>query len=337
MKNGDFLSDTLRFHFPAVDKETSAKWAHLDRIALTRWGKEIGKKLVTFKFLEDNGKAPMNNKPASAMLSLQALNAFFSNNIAANSNGTVDRRAYGYLVAHVTGLDQRKCKVYRVFDEMSEMANIIQRGLLRSGYDLRSYHDSDKLLDIDMITVKAYYRFFDPKEKKWRTKKLNTHTDIKYSPSGAPERDNNQEAGLPVVIYNLGDPKYLRFELIDWYTGKPIPGEEFEIEQRTNHCFVLNAEDEVPKWRGRTQKKYWSYWAHSSRLVDPNGVSISIQFRFGNTNLPVDVNTNELQKTCQSAATNKKFDQAKNKPWMSGKNYEKCIAMVYEQLKQRFT
>ena len=217
------------------------------------------------------------------------------------------------------------------------MANIIQRGLLRSGYDLRSYHDSDKLLDIDMITVKAYYRFFDPKEKKWRTKKLNTHTDIKYSPSGAPERDNNQEAGLPVVIYNLGDPKYLRFELIDWYTGKPIPGEEFEIEQRTNHCFVLNAEDEVPKWRGRTQKKYWSYWAHSSRLVDPNGVSISIQFRFGNTNLPVDVNTNELQKTCQSAATNKKFDRAKNEPWMSGKNYEKCIAMVYEQLKQRFT
>ena len=120
VKNGDFLSDTLRFHYPAVDKETSAKWAHLDRIALTRWGKETGKKLVTFKFLEDNGKAPMNNKPASAMLSLQALNAFFSNNIAANSNGTVDRRAYGYLVAHVTGLDQRKCKVYRVFDEIGD-------------------------------------------------------------------------------------------------------------------------------------------------------------------------------------------------------------------------
>ena len=350
VRQKEFLSRKLLFHYRHLDKKESTKLANYDRDTLTKKGKIVASKLVEGKFLEDNAKAPINNGPKSAMMSIQALNAFFSANIGKNADGTVDRRSYGYLTAFTTGLDQRRCKVHVFFDEMTDMVNVLQSALLRAGYNLKD--ENGKLLRIDMITVKAYYRYYDIKEKKWVSKILNPHTDVKYQPSGKADADNNQHGGSPVVIYNLGDPKILKFELIDWYTKKPIPGEGFEIRQPTNHCFVLDAEDEVPKLRGKLKgTKYLSYWAHSSRLEDPiNGVSISIQFRFGNRNTPVHVLPPKvtadgierherdgcLAKTCQSARTDAKFDKAEGETWMCGEEYEAEKRRIYSVLEQRF-
>ena len=129
-------------------------------------------------FQHDNGKAPMNNPPKSAILSEQTFNLFFSSNKAVVEDDCVLRRIYGYLTAHVTGLDQRYARVYPPPPPMSEMMNLIQAALLRSGYDLKG-------LDIDMVTCKVYYTYFDVERQVWETKVLNSHTDVKYRPDGS--------------------------------------------------------------------------------------------------------------------------------------------------------
>ena len=80
----------------------------------------------------------MNNAPKSAMMSIQALNAFLGANIGKNADGTVDRRGYGYLTAFTIGLDRRRCKVHVFFDEMTDMVNVLQSALLCAGYNLKT-------------------------------------------------------------------------------------------------------------------------------------------------------------------------------------------------------
>ena len=174
-----------------------------------------------------------------------------------------------------------------------------------------------------------------------KAKRLNIHTDIKYRPDGTAERDNNQVAGLPVVIYNIGATKWLHFQLMTYdgnnkaNSGHPIPGHEFYFVQHDGHCLVLDARDEIPMLRGKTPQM--SYWAHGSYLEDKkddDAVAISFQFRFGNTNGLVNATTGKLQKWCQSSATDAKFDRAANV--LEGEWYEKAKKAVYNALDNAF-
>ena len=188
-----------------------------------------------------------------------------------------------------------------------------------------------------MVTAKVYYSYFDPKKQKWMTKRLNPHTDIVYHPTGAAKRDNNQEPGLPVVILNLGDTKHLHFQLRSYYNDNPIPGQEFTVRQPDGHLFVLDAEDEVPRLRGRTSDvKYMSYWAHDSYLESKEGISMSLQFRFGNKSGAVNKKTNRLKKPCQAASTNARFDTTANRKWMKTKAVKKARDGVYKVLRNKF-
>ena len=250
---------------------------------------------------------------------------FFSFNKAVVEDDCVLRRIYAYLTAHVTGLDQRYARVYLPPPPMSEMMNLIQAALLRSGYDLKG-------LDIDMVTCKVYYTYFDVERQVWDTKVLNSHTDVKYRPDGSVVRDNAQGGCLPVVIYNIGDPKKLHFQLKEYGSDRDIQGAEFFVRQANNHCFVLNALDEVPGLRGLVEK-VMSYWAHSSCLEEKEGISISLQFRFGNRSGPVRLQDDGLAKTCQSVATDAKFDNA---TWKDTEGYKDEFANIQTKLFDRF-
>ena len=328
---GQFLSKELRFFSPGDDNDKKRKGKAL-RQRLTRWGRKTAEFMILNKHFEDAAKAPINNVPKSSVLSIQAMNSFYSVNKVDMGGGCIARQHYDYVSANVTGLDQREVKIRSIFPELAKMMELIQNALVDSGYNLQN-------LSIDMISVKAYYRFYDTYTKRWVTKVLNPHTDVKYDPDGSSNRDNNQQPGLPVVIYNIGSKKLLHFQLRNAYDDSPIPGEEFWVEQRDGHCFVLNAQDEVPAFRGKnSDNTYLSYWAHDSKLVDNDGVAISIQFRFGKPGavVPVDAGTARFKNPQQSATTSARFDAVKEAPWLSGPAYEAAIEEVYNKLRSKF-
>ena len=337
VNNGEFLSGELDFGDPTIaDPVARTKQARAVRRRLCYFAKKVAHilvargYLVTGKVEDDCAKAPMNNKPQREALSRQALNCFFSTNKAKVDDTFVHRNLYGYLTAHVTGLDQRDAQVHHPFPELLTMASIIQKALKDSGFDL-------KKRDIDLITVKVYYNYYCPKTEKWHTKVLNPHTDVVYNVDGSVARDNNQEPGLPVVIYNMGDTKRLHFQLKEHY-GHHIPGEEFYVRQPDNHCFVLSAFDEVPEIRGKTtDAKYLACWTHDSFLEDPkHGIAISLQFRFGKLTGPVYAKSGHLKDPCQPDKTSEKFDEAEDEDWMSGDAAEAALKAVYEALIDRF-
>ena len=322
--SGDFLSHDLRL--PKGPQQSLARMA--DKVASV---------LVDRKYFRDVPKSPYYKMSSmrGAMLSITALNAYLGTNLANLPNGAIERRSYGYLTSIVTGLDTRAQQVCPVFPELAEMMRTIQAALLDSGYNLNE-------LDIDMISIKVYYTYVDPRHGKRVTKLLNPHTDVKYNPDGSvmanANGDNCQHPGLPVVIYNIGSKKRLHFQLRDWYTDLPIAGEEFYILQTNHHAFVLNAYDETPDVRGKTMDaKYLSYWAHDASLMEDDGISISIQFRFGNCSAAFDSSSNVLVRPSLSDSVSAKFDHAAaNHPWMRGPEYEKEIERIHWLLRKKF-
>ena len=130
------------------------------------------------------------------------------------------RMALWIDVGMATGLDQRRCKVHVFFDEMTDMVNVLQSALLCAGYNLKTRMGnfwglmwSQSRRTIATMTSRRKNGF----------RKFSIHTYVKYQPSGKADANNNQDSGLP-VIYNLDDPKILKFKLINWYTRKLILG-----------------------------------------------------------------------------------------------------------------
>ena len=175
------------------------------------------------------------------------------------------------------------------------------------------------------------------------TKVLHSQTNNNFEPDGTPiQHGDNREfpgcgvPGAPLVLYNIGSEKRLHFQLQDYYTGLPIPDEEFYVRQSNNHAFVLDVCDEVPGVRGKTNTKYLAYWAHDCELVQENGVAITIKFRFGNDSIGVDPATHRLRDSAQTQELCGKFDAAADKPWMSGPDYNHSIAEVHRILRETF-
>ena len=200
--NGEFLSRELSFAFPVeIHGAKKAKLLQMGaRKSVTRYGKIVAAKLVCGGYFRDNLKAPYYKSMKSAMLALQSLNCFLSKDKKLLENGHVERHCYGYLTATVTGLDDRNQRVYKVFPELEKMMDAVYAALCRSNYNVTD-------LELDMVSIKVYYRFYDPKAKKWITKILNHHTDVNFRPDGSSPKggDNGQVPGSVVVIYHMGD------------------------------------------------------------------------------------------------------------------------------------
>ena len=143
--------------------------------------------IIIQKYLYDILKAPMNNKPNSALLSKQATNMSFSNNTELVGKNLVKRHGYEYVLVNTVGFDKRQVKIHGMFPELLDLMESVQMSVGKN-------HEK-----FNMVSIKIYYKCHNPQTNKNHVKDLNFHTDVKchccddvYDENVPVEEDNNQ-------------------------------------------------------------------------------------------------------------------------------------------------
>lgn len=195
----------------------------------------------------------------------------------------------------------------------------------------------------DMVTVKVHYDFWDPaKDHEHAAMKLNPHTDVKYNLKGEATDANHQLPNKPVVIQHVGDRKELVFRKM-YYSPKKtdetkVPDSDFYFSQNNGTCVALDPRDEMPKVRGNdTEPTYYTHRAVLAGRMKDCGhrrAAMTFCYRIGTNPVVVDAGTDLMKDTCQTDATDSKFDSRMH--LFHDNEYKESFAGIRALLKSKF-
>lgn len=219
-------------------------------------------KIILEEHVEDNMKAPRNNKAKSALLSKVSFDIYFGDNIEIH-DAVVIRTAYGTGSGQSSiGLDPRHKKYRQIFPLLSRLRDLMRLQVER-------YYNSKYVkmnCCFNFVSVKVYVNGM----------KTPIHTDVELDKeTWLPKNNNSQIPGTPVAIATIGNDKVLRF--IQFKAGafnNEIRGDRvLNFVQRSGDTILLDPRDEQLNNRRE-------FWKHEAEMVEPNsGCSVSLMFR----------------------------------------------------------
>ena len=278
---------------------------------------------IVDKYLIDNLKAPLWNKPRSALFVPASFDFYFGDNISQDSTN-VKRTAYAQgSGVRTIGLDPKHAVVHQMFPELSELRDMVKVVLKRHYVE----QGEDGLFDceINHVSGKGY----------WNRKQTNLHTDIEFDKHHNPKDDNSQKPNTPVAIVCFGDPKVLSFVQFEGVGKGKRVAEMPPLHFLQTCCKIIILDPRDEQWDQKLR-----FWKHRSDLCNKDdGVSFSLMFRVVVKEVlvrPLDARLDGVVITDEEKQ--RKFDAIRHDfESRTGefKNYEADVATLFRKIRER--